>query len=250
MIRALVVDDEAPARDHLARLLSVHADIQIIGQAVNGFDALEKIGELHPDVVFLDIEMPGFNGFEVIENLPEPPVIVFATAYDEFAVRAFEANALDYLLKPIQPPRVAQCLDRLRVSLAGRGERPAESLGKLLTEVGPKLIGTRTRIAARKGKRIVVLPLSEVTHISLEDKLAFVHTEKDRFLTDRTIGELEQTLEPSGYFRISRGELVNLDAVRELLPWFSGTYKVKLSSGAELDVSRERARELKHLMGL
>ena len=112
MIRALVVDDEAPARDHLSRLLSTHRDVQIAGQAVNGFQALEQIGELHPDVVFLDIEMPGFNGFEVIENLPEPPLIVFATAFDEFAVRAFEANALDYLLKPIRLERLLMALNK------------------------------------------------------------------------------------------------------------------------------------------
>src|SRR5436190_2002687 len=135
MTRIIVVDDEAPARQHLARILSEHADVQVIAEAANGFEALEVISEHRPDVVFLDIEMPGFNGFEVVQNLEDPPLIVFQTAYDEYAVRAFEANALDYLLKPIQPQRVAQCLERIRSAKATPRPPPRGTLQRVLKDL-------------------------------------------------------------------------------------------------------------------
>ncbi len=249
MIRTLIVDDEQPARAQMARLLSNHSDVEVVAQAANGFEALEQIAELHPDVVFLDIEMPGFNGFEVVREIVDPPLIVFATAYDEYAVKAFESNAVDYLLKPIQPARVSHCLDRLRTRLI-RPQPMGESYERLLQAVAPERLQPRRRVAVRKGKRIVVLSIEEIAYVGIEDKLTFVYTDKDRYLSDRTVSELEQALEPSGFFRISRAHVVNLDAVRELIPWFSGTWKAKLRSGAELDVSRERARQLKDLLNL
>jgi two-component system, LytTR family, response regulator len=249
LIRALIIDDEPLARQSLARMLGEHHDFEIAGEAANGFEALEKISDIKPDVAFLDIEMPGFNGFEVLDNLADPPHIVFATAYNEYAVRAFEANALDYLLKPIQPERVARCVERIRTALSLERPQP-ETYNKLLKDLWPQRTGPRTRIAVRRGKRIIVLPVAEVQRIDIEDKLTFVHTASERYLCDKTISQLEESLAESGFFRISRGDLVNLEAVRELVPWFSGTWRVKLRDGAELDVSRERARDLKALLGL
>jgi two-component system, LytTR family, response regulator len=245
MIRAVVVDDEELARRSLIAALSDEHILEIVAEASNGLEALERIAEHEPDVVFLDIEMPGLNGFEVIENLNATPLIVFVTAYDEYAVRAFEANAIDYLLKPIQPQRVHQAVERVRAALEKGTAANGDALHKLLAELKP---APPRKIAARKGKRIVLLSLKEVMHATIEDKLVFLHTCTGRFLSDKSIGELERFLEPGGFFRISRGELVNLEYVREIVPWFSGTYKVRLSTGAELDVSRERARRLKEVM--
>lgn len=249
MIRALVVDDEELARQHLVRLLRDQQDVEVAGEAANGYEALERIEEKKPDLVFLDIEMPGFDGFEVLENLADPPLIVFATAYDRYAIRAFEANALDYLLKPIQADRVTKCLDRVRKAMSGGGQ-PAPMYANLLSDLAAQRGAARTRLAVRRGKRIIVLPVSEVLYIGLEDKLTFVYTDKERFFSDKNLGQLEEALAGSGFFRISRSDIVNVDAVRELLPWFSGTYKVKLTNNTELDVSRERARELKALLGM
>jgi DNA-binding LytR/AlgR family response regulator len=245
VIRAVVVDDEELARKSLIAALAFEPDVEILAEAGNGLEALERIAEHQPDVVFLDIEMPGLNGFEVLQNLKTPPLIVFVTAYDDYAVRAFEANAMDYVLKPIQRDRVHVAVGRVRAALRQGSDQP--SWRKLISELRP---GLPRKIAARKGKRIVVLSLKEVVRAAIDDKLVFLHTATDRFLTDKTIADLEEMLSASGYFRINRGELVNLEYVREIIPWSSGTYKVRLSNGEDLDVSRDRARRLKDLMGI
>jgi two-component system, LytTR family, response regulator len=244
-IRALLVDDEDLARIALRRALEPERDIEIVGEAANGVEAIEMIAELRPDLVLLDIEMPGFDGFEVVQQLTDPPVIVFVTAYDEYAVRAFEANAIDYLLKPVQPERLARALARVRQRIPRREEH-----GGRVKEIARERGGPVRRIAARRGKRIVIVPLREVIRVEIEDKLVFAITANDRLLVEKTISELEAVLEPAGFLRISRGELVNLEMVKELVPWFSGTWRVKLANGEERDVSRERARQLKEAMGV
>lgn len=245
-IRTLLVDDEDLARTALRRALASIDDIEIVGEAVNGIEAIEMIGDLRPDLVFLDIEMPGFDGFEVVQQLENPPVIIFATAYDEYAVRAFEANAIDYLLKPVQPERLERALVRVRQRIPPRD--PGQ--GTRIKTVARERSGPLRRLAARRGKRIVIVPLREVIRVEIEDKLVFAITANDRLLVEKTIGELEELLEPAGFLRISRAELVNLETVKELVPWFSGTWRVKLANGEERDVSRERARQLKEAMGV
>ena len=250
MIRAVIVDDEAPARAHLTRLLQAEPSVNIVGEAANGPEALEVIGDLNPDVVFLDIEMPAMNGFEVLRNLNQTPLVVFATAFDEFAVKAFEANALDYILKPVQPQRVRQTVERIHAILHSGGSEYRDAMRDVLLLMDKERGAPPTKIAAKRGKRIILLALPEVLHITIEDKLVFAHTAKEKFLVERTITELEQMLGDATFRRISRATLVNMDHVRELLPWFSGTWRVKLSTGAELDVSRDRARGLTDAMGV
>lgn len=247
MIRVLIIDDEELARRSLAGLLAAESDVEMLAEAANGLEALERIEELHPDAVFLDIEMPGLNGFDVLRNLANPPLVIFATAYDEFALKAFEANAVDYILKPLDPQRVKQSVERLRIALGREPGNQTEMLRRLLRELKPS--GPQ-KIAGRRGKRIVLLSPKEIVRAAIEDKLVFLYTGAERYLTDRTVGELEEELNACGFFRISRGELVNLDYVREFIPWFSGTAHIKLTNGEELEVSRERARELKSAMGI
>lgn len=250
MIRALIVDDEGPARLHLRRLLEAEAGVEIVGDAANGIEALEQIPDLRPDVVFLDIEMPVMNGFDVVRNLSEAPLVVFATAYDEFAVKAFEANALDYILKPVQPQRVRQTLGRIRTALNTGASEYRDAMREVLTVMERERATPLSKLAVRRGKRIILLGLREVLHISIEDKLVFAHTANEKFLLEKTVGEAEEMLENAGFRRISRGTIVNMDHVRELIPWFSGTYRVKLGNGVELDVSRDRARQLTQAMGV
>jgi len=246
MIRTLLVDDEDLARSTLRRALAAFVDFDIVGEAGNGVEAIETIAALRPDLVLLDIEMPGFNGFEVLQQLNDPPVVVFVTAYDEYAVRAFEASAVDYLLKPLHPERLERALNRVRERL----QKKSPEHSARLVEVARERSGPIQRLAARRGKRIVIVPLRDVIRIEIEDKLVFACTGTERLLLEKTIGELEALLQPSGFLRISRGEIVNLEAVRELMPWFSGTWRVKLSNGEERDVSRDRAKQLKESMGI
>ncbi len=253
MIRTLLVDDEELARSALRRALLEAPEFdgfEIVGEASNGVEALEAIDEYRPDLVFLDIEMPGFGGFEVIRQLSNAPAIVFVTAYDEYAVRAFEANALDYLLKPVQSERLRRALARVRQRLTDRSVERVREQDARIAEIVAHRSGPLKRLAARRGKRIVIVPLREIIRIEIEDKLVFACTAKERLLLDKSIGELETMLEPVGFLRISRGELVNLEMVRELAPYFSGTWRVKLANGEERDVSRERAKQLKDAMGV
>jgi two-component system LytT family response regulator len=250
-IRTLLVDDEELARSTMRRALGAFPHIEIVGEAGNGMEAIETITALRPDLVLLDIEMPGFNGFEVVQQLIDLPMIVFVTAYDEYAVRAFEANAVDYLLKPVQPGRLEKTLTRVRERLHAPGmERNSAEGNKGVMEMARQRGGPLRRIAARRGKRIAIVPLRDVNRIEIDDKLVFACTAGERLLLEKTIGELETLLEPSGFLRISRGELVNLEKVNELMPWFSGTWRVRLANGEERDVSRERAKQLKQAMGI
>jgi two-component system LytT family response regulator len=244
-LRALIADDEDLARSALRRMLAQASGVEVVGEASNGVEALESIEELKPDVVLLDIEMPGFDGFEVVQHLENPPAIVFVTAYDEYAVRAFEANAIDYLLKPVRPERLERALERVRQRLSA----PEAAREREVRQVARERGGPLQRIAARRGKRIVIVPVRDIIRIEIEDKLVFAVTASDRVLIEKTITELEAMLEPAGFLRISRGELVNLETVKELLPWFSGTWRVKLANGEERDVSRDRAKQLREAMG-
>jgi DNA-binding LytR/AlgR family response regulator len=246
MIRCVIVDDEEIARQHLARLLSAHAEIEIAGQASNGTEALEVISASKPDLIFLDIEMPGLSAFDMLAQLSHPPLIVFGTAYDKYAVDAFEANAVDYLLKPIEPGRLAKAIEKIHATL----NRPREDYELLLRQALSTLRpGPPTKLAARRGARILLLSPKDILYAAIEDRIVFFHTQTDRFTTDRTIAELEDLLTSAGFCRINRSAIVNLAYARELLPWTSGTYRLKLSNDTELEVSRERARELKSRIG-
>lgn len=245
-MRILIVDDEAPAREQLKRALAAEADVIVVGEAANGVEALERIEDLTPDAVFLDIEMPGLTGLEVAEQLGKPPLVVFVTAYDEYAVKAFETHAVDYLLKPLDTIRLAKALDRLREHMAAK---TAPAVSELLSSMRRARGMGPLRLAARKARRIVLVSPKDTLYVTTEDKLVFLVTVEGRYLIDRTVGELEALLEGEGFFRISRSELANLAHVTELMPWFSGTWRVKLTSGVELDVSRERSRKLKELVG-
>jgi DNA-binding LytR/AlgR family response regulator len=246
MIRCVIADDEDLARRHMARLLEAHADCEIVSEAANGVEALEAISETQPDVVFLDIEMPGLNAFDMLTQLRHPPLIVFATAFDKYAISAFDANALDYLLKPIQPARLAQAVEKIRATL----KKPREQYESMLQRaVSTMRGGPPSKLAARRGKRIVLLSPADILCILVTDQIVFFHTQTERFATDRTISELEELLEPAGFFRVSRSAIVNLHHARELLPWSSGTWKVKLSNSLELDVSRDRSRALRAKIG-
>jgi DNA-binding LytR/AlgR family response regulator len=246
-LRTLIVDDEIPARERLKRLLADLKGVELIGEAEDGAQAVETIEREKPDLVLLDIQMPGLDGFGVIEALEDPPAVIFVTAYDEYAIRAFEVNALDYLLKPFSRGRLEKAIHRARQSLAEERD-PAAQLGPLLESLaaqGRYLI----RLAVRDRDHIRVLDVDEVDWIGVQDERIMVYVGDQAYLIRRTLSELEARLDPAQFFRAHRSAIVNLDRVKEIIPWFKGSHKLRLTTGAEVDLSRTQARALRRILG-
>jgi two-component system LytT family response regulator len=242
MIRVLLVDDEEPARDHLRELLAVHGDLEIAGEAEDGERALEQIGRLKPELVFLDIQMPGWSGLEVAAALPLPrPKIIFCTAFDRYAVDAFEVHAVDYLLKPVNRVRIAKAVDRIRQSVTDRDE----AVDRLI-RAGSRF---RPRFLAKHGSRYRVVPQEEVTFFALEDGLTALHTAAQRYWIDITLAELERRIDPAEFVRVSRECVVRIAAVSEVLPLVGGYAEAILRNGDRLQISRRRLKDVLERLG-
>lgn len=236
ILRALVVDDEAPARGRLRQLLAERADVEVVGEAEDGVDALERIQALTPDVVFLDIQMPGCTGLDVAASLGQPrPAIIFCTAFDQHAVDAFELRAVDYLLKPVTRARLDAAMARLAPGPARGGEVPAPE---------PALPGAPTRFLARRGARFHVVPAADVLAFSFDDGQTRLHTATDQLWMQPTLAQLLRRLDPQQYVQVSRAVVVRLDAIREAKPNTDGTGQIVLSNGTAVEVSRRRWRPL------
>jgi two-component system LytT family response regulator len=247
LMRTLIVDDEAPARERLKRLLADIEGVELIGEAEGGVQAVEMIEGERLDLVLLDIQMPGLDGFGVIEALEDPPLVIFVTAYDEYAIRAFEVNALDYLLKPFSRERLEKAVRRAQEALTEEQDF-AMRLGPLLESLATQ--GRYlTRLAVRDRDRICVLDVDEVDWIDVEDEQVMVHIGDRAYLIRRTLTELEARLDPAHFFRAHRSAIVNLSRVKEVIPWFKGSHKLRLTTGAEVELSRARARALRKFLG-
>ncbi len=246
-IKALIVDDEAPARTELRYILEKIKDVEVVGEATNAAEALELIKALTYDVVFLDIQMPGLTGLhvaEVLQELPDSPAVVFVTAYGEHAVKAFELDVLDYLVKPFKEERLAQTINKI-------WERKK---GYRLKEVGlptPETIKIN-RIPVHRGDKTILLPTKDIIYINTRNDYAFIHTHHESFITSFALKELEARLRGQAFFRAHRGYIVNLHQVKEIIPMFRGTYllRVKDAKGSEIPVSRRQAKKLKSILGL
>lgn len=243
-LRALVVDDEAPARGRLTQLL-LERGIDIVGEAEDGIAALERIQELTPDVVFLDIQMPGCSGLDVAASLGDPrPAIVFCTAFDEHAVDAFELRAVDYLLKPVTRARLDQALSRLRVEPPAPAPSTSDDGGDVPAASPSSGVALPARFLARRGARYLVVPLRDVVAFSFEDGQTRLHTGSEQLLMQPTLAQLARRLDPARFFQISRTVVVHLEAVREAKPHTDGTGVLLLSNGTSVEVSRRRWRPL------
>ena len=234
MIRALLVDDEQPARDRLRQMLSALEDLEVVGEAGDGEQAIESILHLKPDLVFLDIQMPGCTGMEVAASLPSPrPRIIFCTAFDQYAVDAFELHATDSLLKPISRARLEKAVARVR-GLAAAGQE--ESAGP----EGRAADSYPTRFLAKGSARYRVIPGKDVLYFASEGGLTKVQTAEHHYWMQPTLADLEGRLDPARFFRVSRSAIVNLDAVGEVVPLPGGQGEIRLENGARLEVSRRR----------
>lgn len=253
-LRAYLVDDEELALKRLRRLLDGSGRVDVIGAATDPVRAQQEIEVLGPEVLFLDIQMPEINGFELLAGLQAPPLVVFTTAYDQYALRAFQSNSIDYLLKPVDEAQLDRALTKLERMAAVATPRP--DLDRLLQQVSSLVQQRRdagpSKIASRLGERVHFIDLSRVTHFFAEDKLTYAATPERNWVVDKTISELEEKLDPAGFVRVHRSTLVNIDFVDELLPWFGGRMILKLRDGksTEVTVARDRLKALRERLGL
>jgi len=244
MMRAIVVDDEQPARERLRQLLAAHADVEIVGEAEDGVEAAELIAEREPDVVFLDIQMPGASGLDVAASLgARRPLVIFCTAFDQYAVDAFELSATDYLLKPVNRARLAAALDRVRQTTG------ATAFPRALAAATHEAGLSPTRFLARRGARYKVVPVAEVIAFTFTDGITRVVTAGETLSMQPTLAALARRLDPSRFCQVSRTVIVHLDAVREARPFADGTGELLLSNGQTVPVTRRRWRALVDKLG-
>jgi len=214
-LRAVVVDDEAPARALLREYLSAHREVEIVAECANGFEAAKRIREEAPDVVFLDVQMPKLDGFDVLELIGGDAAIIFVTAYDEYALRAFEVHAVDYLLKPFSEARLAEALQHARGRLATRAVVP---VGPLVEAARPRRSPAQ-RIVVRDGSRVHVIPVDRLDYVEAQDDYVCLHTEGTRLLKEQTMAEIEAVLDPARFVRIHRSYILNIERLARVEPY-------------------------------
>ena len=260
-IRTVVVDDERPARNELCFLLDQLSDVDLVGQASNGIDAMQVIRDQKPDLVLLDIQMPGRTGFEVTRELLLREVdtyIVFVTAYDQYAIEAFEVNAVDYLLKPVEASRLEQSIDRVKARMAVTnddadiGTLNDQRLERMLQQVSQRR-KKREQIAIKIGEGFQLIPSEDIIYASLtEDIIIVVAGDLTGTSNFRTLDELHSNLDPNSFWRVHRSHLVNINKVKEIVPWFSRNYilKMKDAQGTKIPVSRAQTKRLREYLSL
>jgi len=253
-LRTIVVDDEQLARDELCFLLQQIGGVEVVSQAGNGVEALRVIEEHQPDLVMLDVQMPGLTGFEVARRVVQAGIesqLVFVTAFDQYAIDAFEVNAVDYLLKPVEQERLATAVERVRKRMAA--ERKKETDLEPLLQMLADRQGRREQLAIKVDERFLLIHTDEVVHASLQDDQIRVVTNNLSGTSNyRTLDELQTRLDPAVFWRVHRSHLVNINKIKEIVPWFSRNYilKMKDAKGTEIPVSRSQTRRLREYLKL
>ena len=241
-MKTFIVDDERLARNELKRLLKNFADIEIIGEAANADEAIEKIEDARPDLLFLDIQMPGRNGFELLESLIYVPRVIFTTAFDEYALKAFEFNALDYLLKPVEPKRLAAAIGKVE------NHRREEEEQNSRLKLSP--LGDADQVFVKDGERCWFVKLRDVRLLESEGNYTRLYFDKNQPLILRSLNYLEARLDEKTFFRASRKHIINLRWIETIEPGFDGRLDVKLSGTPEVEMSRRQSQKFKELMSI
>lgn len=246
-MRTLIVDDERLARNELKRLLEPYHKIEIVGEAANAEEALGLIEELQPELLFLDIQMPGKNGFELLTSIEgKSPEVVFTTAYDEYALKAFEFNALDYLLKPIDTDRLKEAINRVEENQALHEESQAAPTDHR----SEKILGENDQVFVKDGERCWFVKLGKVRLFESMGNYVRLHFDDQKPLVLKSLNSLEDRLDPNTYFRANRKHIINLQWIEKIEPWFSGGLLVTLQGGDKIEISRRQAIRFKELMSL
>ena len=241
-MKAIIVDDERLARKELMTLLKEHKEIEVIDEAVNADEAKEKIEKHNPDLIFLDIHMPEKTGFELLEELEKSPQVIFTTAYDEFALKAFEYNALDYVLKPIEPKRLSEAIEKVKGQLKqSKKEIEDKERNKLTTE---------DQVFVKDGDKCWFVKLNDVRLFESDGNYIKVYFDKYKPMIHKSLNALDEKLDNKSFFRVSRKHIINLKWIDEIETWFNGGLMVKLKGGEKVEVSRRQATKFKDLMSL
>jgi len=260
-LKALIVDDEYPARKELRFLLNQFDNVEVVGEATNANEAMTLIKALDYSILFLDIEMPGMNGLELgkhIKELPNPPYVVFVSAYDEYAVKAFEVDAVDYILKPIDEKRLGHAINKIAKAVQQKVSVMGIANGAVEAETGAEMVLPKTthikidRIPAEKQGKTILVNESDIIYAFTEQDYVYIKTFTDKLFTRFTLKELESRLSSTMFFRTHRCYLVNLHKVKEIVPFFNGTYTliVEDNDKSEVPVSRAQAKKLKKILGM
>lgn len=249
ILRALIVDDEPIARKIIREELEFIPDIKVVGEAQNGQEALDQIASRDPDVVFLDLQMPVMGGFEVIRRLEGDslPVVVVVTAYDRHAIEAFEAGAIDYLLKPVSQARLAQTLDRTRV-MRSNALRVAENMAQLQEAAGLHASSRARKVIGRQGEDYFLLSTSEVLALQADGDLVWIVTAKQKYLATQTLKVIQEKLAHTSFERVHRNALVNVDHIRKMTTLTSQRWLITLANGQEFVVSKRQAKSVRHIL--
>lgn len=244
-MRAIVIDDERLARKELINLLNLLETVEVVGEAVNVDDAKEKIEQLQPDVIFLDIQMPEKTGFDLLEELDHVPHVIFTTAYDEYALKAFQVNALDYLLKPIEPKRLEDAINKLLGKIESGAKRDEEG-----SFVNQKKLTLEDQVFVKDGDRCWFVRLSNVRLFESDGNYIKVYFDNFKPMIHKSLNALDERLDEKSFFRASRKHIINLGWVEAIEPWFNGGLVVTLKGGDRIEVSRRQAARFKEMMSL
>jgi len=244
-MKALIIDDERLARNGLRRLLKPHKEIEISGEAANAQEGLSAIRKLNPDLIFLDVEMPGRSGFELLEQLDDVPITIFTTAYDTYAVQAFEASALDYLVKPISPQRLKVSLVRAQKTFAAISNEPAQ-MSTHSNRSGSAL----HQVFVRDGDRCWIVRLADILLMESEGNYTRLYFGNERPLIFRSLAAIEERVNPNAFFRANRSQIVNLRWIENVENEIDGRLIVKLTKGKQIEISRRQSKRLRQLLSL
>ena len=245
-ITAVIIDDETLGRQIVRKYISEQDDIEIIAECPSGFDGVKKINELNPDLIFLDIQMPKLNGFEMLELLDKHPAIIFTTAYDQYAIKAFEVNAADYLLKPFSPERFKEALDKARFMLKNREQQ--DKIVKDLIKHNQDTIEYLERIVVKDGPKIHIIPVESVIYIEAQDDYVKIHAKEGSLLKQKTMRYFEEHLPPEDFLRIHRSYIVSIPHIKKIELVEKETYKLFLDEGTALPVSKSGYEKLKKIL--
>jgi two-component system LytT family response regulator len=244
MIKAIIIDDERLARNELKKLLLDFPEIEVIAEAANAAEGVEKIDSLNPDLIFLDIQMPGKTGFDMLSELERAPNVIFTTAYDEYALKAFEVNALDYLLKPVEPKRLADALQKLQI------EEDKEPISDHTISVNRSILNEHDQVFVKDGERCWFVKLSDIRLFESVGNYAKVYFGPNKPLILKSLNALEERLDEKVFFRANRKHIVNLRLIEKIEPYFNGGLLLEMKGGEKIEVSRRQTVKFKEMMSL